>query len=203
MKKSQLTANHWGAGVSRLENDQLISVDPHKGDNDPSRINENIVSSLKGSARVLRPSVRKSYLENGPTHNNNKRGEEKFVEVSWDKAFDLVANEVNRVRTDYGNNAIFAGFYGWASAGRLHHAQSQLKRFLNCAGGSVRSKGNYRYNAALELMPHIVGDFREHVKHITRWSTVAKEGELVVVWRNSVAQHASLWRRCRKTSLAG
>ncbi len=182
MKKQQLTANHWGAGVSQFENGELAGVGPHSGDPDPSRINENISSSLKGSARVLKPSVRKSYLENGPTNNNAKRGEEHFVEVSWEKAFELIADEINRVRTDYGNQSIYAGSYGWASAGRLHHAQSQLKRFLNCLGGSVRSQGNYSYNAALVLMPHIVGDFREHVKHITRWSTVAKEGELVVMF---------------------
>lgn len=182
MKKQQLTANHWGAGVSHIEDGQLKNVEPYSGDPDPSRINENISSSLKGSARVLRPSVRKSYLENGPTNNNGKRGEEQFVEVSWDKAFELIADELSRVKADYGNKAIYGGSYGWASAGRMHHAQSQLKRFLNCTGGFVKSVGNYSYNAALVLMPHIVGDFREHVKHITRWSTVAKEGELVVMF---------------------
>ena len=182
MTKSRLTANHWGAGVSLFENGELKGVGPHKGDNDPSRINENIVSSLTGRARVLKPAVRKGYLEHGPLEQHRKRGEEQFVEVSWDQALVLIANEVNRVRHDYGNKAIFAGSYGWASAGRMHHAQSQLKRFLNCTGGFVRSQGNYSYNAALVLMPHIVGNFREHVKHITRWSTVAKEGELVVMF---------------------
>jgi len=180
--KTQLTANHWGAGVSQLQDGDLTHVAPHNYDPDPSRINENIASSLKGSARVLKPSVRKFYLENGPTNNNGKRGEEQFVEVSWDKALDLIADEVNRVRNNYGNKAIYGGSYGWASAGRMHHAQSQLKRFLNCTGGFVRSQGNYSYNAALVLMPHIVGDFRQHVKNITRWSTVAKEGELVVMF---------------------
>jgi len=180
--KKQVTGNHWGAGVAQISEGELLSVGSHQNDPDPSLINENIASSLKSSARVLKPSVRKSYLENGSRNNNEKRGEEKFVEVSWDKVFDLIADEINRVKKDHGNQVIYGGSYGWASAGRMHHAQSQLKRFLNCAGGSVKSKGNYSYNAALELMPHIVGDFREHVKHITRWSTVAKEGELVIMF---------------------
>jgi len=45
--------------------------------------------------------------------------------VSWDEALDLVAGELGRVKRDFGNQAIFGGSYGWASAGRFHHAQSQ------------------------------------------------------------------------------
>ncbi|MEM8627734.1 MAG: molybdopterin-dependent oxidoreductase, partial [Pseudomonadota bacterium] len=77
---------------------------------------------------------------------------------------------------------IFGGSYGWSSAGRFHHAQSQLKRFLNAAGGFVRAQGNYSYNAALVLMPHVVGNFHDQVKGATRWSSVAQHGELVVAF---------------------
>ena len=97
-----------------------------------------------------------------------------------------------RIRTTHGNEAIFAGSYGWASAGRFHHAQSQLKRFLNAAGGFVRSKGNYSYNAALVLMPHIVENFRRHVKEATRWSTVAREGRLVVMFGGIPLRNATV-----------
>ncbi len=160
----------------------MVAVDPHPGDPDPSRINENIADSLNGRARVLRPAVRQSYLEHGPMARQGERGAEPFVEIEWDRALDVVAAEIARVRTEHGNEAIFAGSYGWASAGRFHHAQSQLKRFLNAAGGFVRSEGNYSYHAALVLMPHIVGNFRHHVKEATRFTTVASEGDLVVMF---------------------
>jgi biotin/methionine sulfoxide reductase len=183
------TSTHWGPGIPVVENGVLKSVDAHPDDPDPSPINDNIASSLYGKARVTRPAVRKSYLENGPTTSGNdtnkqsyKRGEEPFVEVSWDKALELIADELNRVRDNFGNEAIYGGSYGWASAGRFHHAQSQLNRFLNTCGGFVRSEGNYSYNAALVLMPHIVGNFRDHVKQATRWSTVEAEGQLVVMF---------------------
>lgn len=181
-KIRQLTASHWGTGVAEIEDGILTSVGPHPGDPDPSRINENIVDGVYGPARVRRPAVRKSYLEKGPKAAQKGRGEEVFVAVSWDQVLQLVADELVRVRGAYGNQAIYGGSYGWASAGRFHHAQSQLKRFLNCAGGFVRSEGNYSYHAALVLMPHIVGNFREHVKQATRWTTVAKEGRLVVMF---------------------
>ena len=110
------------------------------------------------------------------------RGREQFIEVSWDTAEDLVVAALQETIEQHGNQAIFAGSYGWASAGRFHHAQSQLKRFLNCAGGFVRSEGNYSYNAALVLMPHIVGNYRQHLKQATRWATVKDHTQLVVMF---------------------
>ena len=66
---------------------------------------------------------------------------------------------LQRVKARFGNEAIFAGSYGWASAGRFHHAQSQLHRFLNGIGGYTASIDTYSYAAVSALMPHIVGDF--------------------------------------------
>ena len=59
------------------------------------------------------------------------RGREAFVEVDWKKALDLIAGELRRVRERRGDEAIFGGSYGWSSAGRFHHAQSQVHRLLN------------------------------------------------------------------------
>lgn len=178
--ETKLTASHWGIGVARIKGERILSVEGHPADPVASDINGNIASSLHGNARVLRPAVRKSWLEG--ERGKVPRGRDSFVEVSWDKALDLAASEINRIRGDYGNNAIFAGSYGWSSAGRFHHAQSQLKRFLNTVGGFVRSEGNYSYNAALGLMPHIVGPFRTHVAQATRWSVIAKHTDLVVMF---------------------
>ena len=177
-----ITSSHWGAGVATKRPDGHFDVLPHPADPDPSRINENIGSALRSSARIQRPAVRKSFLENGPAQSAGERGAEPFIEVSWETALDLITSELNRVRQDFGNGSIYAGSYGWASAGRFHHAQGQLKRFLNATGGFVRSEGNYSYNAALVLMPHIVGNFRQHLTEATRWSTVADDGQLVVMF---------------------
>ncbi len=178
---SYVTSNHWGASVIKLD-DKKLTVSSHPDDPNPSPINDNISGALQGRSRIQRPAVRESYLKYGPLGATKERGTEKFIEVSWETVFDLITKELTRVRTDYGNNALFAGSYGWSSAGRFHHAQSQLKRFLNSIGGFVRSEGNYSYNAALVLMPYIVGNFRDHVKQATRWTTVKDEGELVVMF---------------------
>ncbi|TCS39739.1 molybdopterin guanine dinucleotide-containing S/N-oxide reductase [Reinekea marinisedimentorum] len=180
--KKYTTSSHWGAGIAEVKDGKLLRVSAHPLDPDPSKINDNMDSSLYGPARIKRPAVRKGYLENGPQYQNNKRGQEPFVEVSWEKAFELISEAVDSTRKTHGNKAIFGGSYGWGSAGRFHHAQSQLKRFLSCAGGFVRSEGNYSYNTALVLLPHIVGDFDELTSTATRWSSIARDGELVVMF---------------------
>ena len=63
----------------------------------------------------------------------------------------------------------------------MHHAQGLLKRFLNTQGGFVRSEGNYSYNAALVLLPYLVGPFYRHVPQSPRWSVVASN-DLVVAF---------------------
>jgi len=176
----KLTASHWGVGVATIEGGRIVAVDGHPDDPAASPINANIPGSLHGNARVRRPAIRKSWLEGNP--GAVPRGQDSFVEVSWDRALDLIAKDLTRVREAHGNKGIFAGSYGWSSAGRFHHAQSQLKRFLNTIGGFVRSEGNYSYNTALGLMPHIVGPFRTHVAQATRWSVIAEHTDLVVLF---------------------
>ncbi|WP_223427043.1 molybdopterin-dependent oxidoreductase [Tateyamaria pelophila] len=177
---TKLTSSHWGIGVATVVDNRIVSVEGHASDPATSEINANIPGSLHGKARILRPAIRKSWLDGTP--GNVRRGRDQFVEVSWDRALDLVCRELTRVRTQHGNSAIFAGSYGWSSTGRFHHAQSQLKRFLNTQGGFVRSEGNYSYNAALGLMPHIVGPYRQHVVEATRWPVIAKHTDLIVMF---------------------
>ena len=179
-RQTKLTASHWGVGLATIEGGRVVSVAGHPADPAASEINANIPGSLHGRARVRRPAVRKSWLagRSGAV----PRGQDSFVEVSWERALDLIAAELTRVRAAHGNRGIFAGSYGWSSAGRFHHAQSQLKRFLNTIGGFVRSEGNYSYNAALGLMPHIVGPYRSHVAQATRWPVIAKHADLVVMF---------------------
>lgn len=190
MQDRKLTASHWGLGMAEVSDGRILSVSGHPGDPDSSKINGNISGGLHGAARITRPAVRKSWLERKPAA--VARGRDAFVEVSWDQALDLIATELTRVREAHGNEAIFAGSYGWASAGRFHHAQSQLKRFLNTIGGFTRSKGNYSFNAALVLMPYIVGPFGDHIVQATRWPVIAKNTDLMVLFGGMATRNTQI-----------
>ena len=129
-----LTNTHWGTYEVEVSDGRVTALRPFSEDPDPSPIGPPIIDLLDHPTRIRRPAVRRGWLEHGPGPAKGRRGVDPFVEVGWDEAERLVAAELDRVRTEHGNRAIYAGSYGWASAGRFHHAQSQIHRFLNCIG---------------------------------------------------------------------
>src|SRR4029077_8733521 len=80
----------------------------------------------------------------------------------------------------HGGSAVYGGSYGWSSAGRFHHAQSQLHRFLNCLGGYVRGEHTYSNGAQSVIMPHVVGSMREFLDRAPAWSVLQRHTELFV-----------------------
>ena len=143
-----LTRSHWGTYLALVSNSRVQDLLAFEHDADPSPIGSGILDVQDGLTRVDSPMVRRSWLDGGPGARPERRGLDPFVEVGWDEVNAIVAAELERVRSNYGNQAIFGGSYGWASAGRFHHAQSQMHRFLNCIGGYTRSKFTYSFAAA-------------------------------------------------------
>ena len=91
----------------------------------------------------------------------------------------LTSDELARVYAG-GAEHVFAGSYGWASAGRFHHAQSQVHRFLNVLGGYVRSVNSYSAGAAEVILPHVIGQKDDVGRYGVRWPDVVDQAELVV-----------------------
>ena len=156
---------------------------PFAEDPDPSPIGPSIIDLLDDPMRIKAPAVRESWLNGGPGSAPEKRGSDPFVEIGWDEVERLVAAELDRVRTTHGNKAIYAGSYGWASAGRFHHAQSQVHRFLNCLGGYTKSKNTYSYAAAEVIIPHVLGgNLMEILTRQTSWQSVCGNTKLMVAF---------------------
>src|SRR4030095_10396371 len=98
--------------------------------------------------------------------------------MEWTEVLDLLARELARVRDTHGLASIFGGSYGWSSAGRFHHAQSQVHRFLNVLGGYVRSVNTYSLGAGHVIMPHIVGPIDQLLGSHTSWSQIEANTKL-------------------------
>jgi biotin/methionine sulfoxide reductase len=177
-----LTSTHWGTYRVDVVGGRLTALRNFEEDADPSPIGPSIVDVIDDPLRITAPMIRKGWLDGERGKASEKRGDDSFVQVTWEEANRLVAHELERVRNDYGNRAIYAGSYGWASAGRFHHAQSQLKRFLNCIGGCTSSKNTYSFAAAEVVVPHILGNFRSHLDHTSAWETIASDCELFVAF---------------------
>lgn len=171
---------HWGAFEAESDGHTLTAVRPWRGDPDPNRLIDNIASAQHHPTRVDRPYVRRGWLKKGP--GGAGRGADEFVPVSWETALDAVAAELRRVYGAYGPEAVYGGSYGWGSAGRFHHAQSQLHRFLNSVGGYVRSVGTYSHATAEALLPHVIAGLGHVLFRATSWDQIAEHTELVVAF---------------------
>jgi len=172
-------SSHWGAFEAEVSDGTIVAIHPYRHDPDPSPLLGNIVESMRHRARITGPMIRKGWLDRGPGP-NARRGAEPFVPVSWPTAIELLARELRRVYGESGGRAVYGGSYGWSSAGRFHHAQSQLHRFLNCLGGYVRGEHTYSNGAQSGIMPHVVGSMREFLDRATSWSVLERETELFV-----------------------
>jgi len=172
-------SSHWGAFEAEVADGTVVAIRPYGRDPDPSPLLGNIVDSLRHRARIAQPMIRAGWFDRGPGA-DARRGAEPFVPVSWTTAIDLLARELRRVYDQYGGAGVYGGSYGWSSAGRFHHAQSQLHRFLNCLGGYVRGEHSYSNGAQSVIMPRVVGSMREFLDRATAWSVLERHTELFV-----------------------
>lgn len=185
-QKTRATTSHWGAFTITAENDRIVGVGNFEQDPSPSGIPASIPAAVHHHTRVARPSIRKSWLKNGPEDKTSRalRGKEKFVELPWDEALEIAAKEITRVKQTYGNDAIFGGSYGWASAGRFHHALGQIHRFLNVTGGYVSSVASYSTAAAQAIVPHVFGmPFLKMMwGEVNTWPMIAEHTQTLVMF---------------------
>ena len=197
-KQTFMTGGHWGLFRVQVEDGEGVGAEPFASDPNPTPlIDSSIAAAHHVDSRVLRPMVREGWLHDGPTGTGSGRGAEPFVPVSWDKALDLVTAELARIRDTHGPASIYAGSYGWASAGRLHQAQATLKRFLGLLGGFTNSVGNYSNGAASVLMPHITGSGQIVNGPLTSWSAIVDNTKTLLCFggvplKNTQINHGGL-----------
>jgi biotin/methionine sulfoxide reductase len=172
-------ASHWGAFDAVVQNKRIVDVRPFARDLDPSPIIYGAADAVHAANRIDRPYVRRGWL-NGDRTGGTLRGNEPFVPVEWDIAIRLVADELARVREAHGPASVFGGSYGWSSAGRFHHAQTQLQRMLAVTGGFTNHITSYSHGAAQTLLPHVVGDFACAVGPVADWRAIARHAKLML-----------------------
>ena len=173
-------SSHWGA-FSVVVRDSGVEIVPHSRDPHPSPLLGNIPAAVMHRARIARPMVRRGWLEGGPGADRG-RGRDEFIPVEWPRALDLVAAELRRVYAAHGPRAVFGGSYGWASAGRFHDAPRQLHRFLNVAGGYVRSVGSYSSGAASVILPHVIAPQEAVAGNNVSWDELVAHSALVLAF---------------------
>ncbi|MFE1272886.1 molybdopterin-dependent oxidoreductase [Streptomyces sp. NPDC058758] len=215
MERRMPVVTHWGSFIAVVDSGRLLRIEPRRDDPAPSSIGPGMVTAAEDGARVLRPAVRKGWLDGLPRVHDTARGTDAFVEVSWDDAITLVSDELRRVRSQHGDSAVFGGSYGWASAGAFHNAQAQLHRFLALGGGYTDSRNTYSTAALEVVLPHVIGGHPwSYQSRMPMWDEIAENCRFVVAFgglalKNSqvnpggLARHQTrdLQRRCREAGV--
>lgn len=180
-KKGILTSAHWGAFEAIVEQGKMVGVQPVQDDPVPNELIEMAPWQVHAANRITSPVVRKSWLENGPGSRNDLRGRDEWVKVSWEKAIQLVSDEIRRLQSTCGPSSIYAGSCGWKSTGMLHNCRALLHRLMNLSGGFLSYSGDYSTGAAQVIMSHVVGSTEVYDQQTT-WPDVIDNSELVVLW---------------------
>jgi biotin/methionine sulfoxide reductase len=172
---------HWGVFSAAWDGHRL-AVKPNPDDPDPNPLIDNFPEALHHRVRVTTPMVRKGWLERGPGP-DPMRGSDEYVAMPWNEVLDLLAGELRRVKDRHGPGAVFGGSYGWSSAGRFHHAQSQVHRFLNTTlGGYVRSVNSYSAGASGPMLPHVIGTMEEVARRNVTWEQIVEHTDTVLAF---------------------
>ncbi len=178
---SILSGSHWGVFKAQVEQGKFVAAKPIAADKFPTDMLNGLPDLLYDDSRIKYPMVRAGYLKHGPKANDEMRGADEFVRVSWEKAIELIAEELERVKKADGNEAIFGGSYGWKSVGKLHNCRNLLGRMLNLHGSYINHTGDYSTGASQVIMPHVVGRLEVYEQQ-TAWPVVVDNSELVVLW---------------------
>ncbi|MFO1260756.1 MAG: molybdopterin-dependent oxidoreductase [Sphingomonadaceae bacterium] len=140
-------------------------------------------SQVYSKDRLLYPMKRVDFDPNGERNPQN-RGKSGYERISWDEAFDIVANEIKRQKQVYGPGAIgifFGSHHNWGNVG---YYLSSILRFGNLIGftrihPNPDSWEGWYWGATHHYGSHL------RVGIPSSYSTVEdclKEAEMIVFW---------------------
>ena len=104
--------------------DRRVSINPHA---------QTLKSMVYSDKRILHPMKRVDFDPKG-ARNPQNRGKSGYVRISWDEAFDMVANEIIRQRQAYGPGALAIWHGSHHQWGNVGYYLSALLRFGNMLG---------------------------------------------------------------------
>ena len=170
---------HWGLFTAEVTGGRLVRTLPFSRDPYPNRMVTVMADLVYSPNRVKFPMIRQGFYRDRSKSDPSARGKEPFVRVSWDEALDIVAGELRRVKTQYGNRAIYGGSYGWQSPGKFHGAVAALQRLLTLFGGYVYAVNSYSAPTLPVISPHVVGDAAPRA---SAWPSLIRNSKLVVMF---------------------
>ena len=129
-------------------------------------------------ARIKYPMKREGW-EPGGGGDTSGRGSDDFVRISWDEAVSLVAEESERIRSEYGDDAVYAASYGWGSRGSLGNGRATQQRLHALTGGYINDSETYSTAAIRVAGPYTLGTGYPPAHNL---ATLKEHTDLLIWW---------------------
>ncbi|EKT62999.1 DMSO/selenate family reductase complex A subunit [Providencia burhodogranariea] len=138
-----------------VKNDVIQRIEPEIAPNESEFGQHQIRPCLRGRSsrwRVYSPD-RLKY----PMKRVGKRGEGKFERISWEEANKIIADQLQRIITEHGNESVYYNY----QSGAYYHNQGTTawKRLLNLIGGYLRYYNTYSTAQISVATPYTYGEY--------------------------------------------
>jgi len=137
--------------IAHIEDGKIVRLDT---DDRPDTL---AAPQLRACARG-RAYLRRQYHPDRllyPLKRVGKRGEGKFTRISWDEALSEVSSQMVRIKSEYGNDALFVP-YGTGSYNQLNGSHV-ARRLMNLFGGCLGITNSYSWGATNIATPTVYG----------------------------------------------
>lgn len=128
-----------------------------------------------GVDRLKYPMIRTNFDPQGKT-GKELRGRDTWERISWDEALDLLADQLERIKTNYGNESIYVPDGG------------EMSRTISAFGGYVSKYGSRSRGAWQSAMKPITGVSQK--RHLLNDRLDMLNSKLVVLWGINPAENS-------------
>ena len=191
----RITGSHFGAFRAHRKNGRVDKVKPFELDTSPTEMLKGIQGSIYSPSRVRYPMVRLDFLKHGFKSTRKTVGDNRFVRVTWQQAYELLISELNRVQTTYGPWALHAGQTGWRSTGQFHTCNNHMQRAIALHGNYVKKIGDYSTGAGQTILPYILGSTEVYAQG-TSWDLILKNSNTIILWANDPLKNLQVGWAC-------
>jgi molybdopterin guanine dinucleotide-containing S/N-oxide reductase-like protein len=140
-------------------------------------------SRIYSEARIKYPLIREDFDPAGERHPEN-RGRSGYRRISWDRALDIVAGEMKRLREAYGPEAVMSKTSSHHNWGNVGYKTSPWARFFHLIGftdimdnpdswegwhwGATHAFGFY-WRLGMPEQYDLLGDALKHTEMVVHW----------------------------------
>ena len=153
--------------------------------------------------RIKYPMKRVDFDPNGERHPGN-RGRSGYVRIGWDEALDIVSNEMKRIRSQYGPEAVSFMSSSHHNAGSMGTHRSTCNRFFRMIGSTDYFDNPDSWEGWLWGSTHTYGFYWRMgpPEQFDLLEDVMKNTDLIVFWSNDPdtnrgaynGQDSAIWR---------